>query len=292
VALIITRPWTRQPPEFAPLNTSAPLFRGLTHYFPLTGQSGASPLNKVGAPGAFGGGPPLPPRACAINGGSGTAVYLNGTTFLSLDGTAEKWLGQSGASASFWIQPQSLANAYTALLSFVKPPSSTDYVSILLKSNGKFAVYVSANGIASSYDGTGANTLAVGDSYRIDFVWAPTKSNCAIWVNGVYDGGFAFAPTTMGNLNSAALYFGQDSNNPDNRRYTGLVSNIILASMPWEYDNSCGPTALYGNGMWSLSTPQRLAIPPAGAAPALPTLTSPTMFQLTATTGYPRVTAS
>jgi len=224
-------------------------------------------------------------------------VYLDGTTYLTLDSDATKWLSSGPrVSASFWIQPQSLANEYSTLLAWVSS-SSADYFTLYLKSNGKIAAYFGTTAppaAAAAYDGTGANTLVVRGAYRIDVVLDVPGQVVQVWVNNVYDNNAQFnnTPSGFNNLTTAPLVFGQDTANTG-RRYTGLVSNIILARRTWEY-NDVRPKDLYDNGMWSLSAPQRLVIPPTGIAPTMPVLSAATYApgSLTSSGWIPQVAAT
>src|SRR4030095_384785 len=101
-----------------------------------------------------------------------------------LDATPVSGVGFAAITYEAWVNATSFPNAYNSVMSLEAGP----YVSMLVKSSGKLAPYLS-NGAGgnSSYDGTGANTLSTGTWYY----YALTFSNATGligYVNASVDG--------------------------------------------------------------------------------------------------------
>jgi len=81
------------------------------------------------------------------------------------------------------------------------------------------------------------------------------------------------------------VYIGRNTANCD------TLTDIFLTAV-WNRELTLSECLSLSTNPWQLFAPRRLVIPTSSAGTILPTLTSPSMFQLTSTTGYPRVTAS
>lgn len=290
MAMIFKRPWTRQPPETALLNYSNSLARGLQYYCLLTASTGNTIVNKAGKNGAFNA-PGAVSTPCIQYGSSfGLAANFPGTStaYAKIDTTADLWLTSGfGASASIWISPLSLSSAYQGILTWTI--DEFHYLFIYLKADGKLALYWHAQGETVSYSGTGANTLAVGGSYKIDFVWDVASATMTIWVNDVFDDQLTGIITTAVQLSpSAPIVVGSDLLTPG-RDYTGLASNVILASRPW----TAVERKSISTNPWQLTQPYSLTTPISAVAP-LPVLSAATYVpgSITSTGFRPRVTAT
>lgn len=85
-------------------------------------------------------------------------------------------------SASAWVKLDSLPNSYNSVIS---EESSSEGYTLLIKSTGKLAIYLSHSGTGVNYDGTGATTLTLNRWYHIAFTW--TGGTLTGWVNGSTD---------------------------------------------------------------------------------------------------------
>lgn len=93
---------------------------------------------------------------------------------------------QTAETMSAWVYVSSFDNAYEAVIAMDETaPSSAN--TLLLKSNGKLAIYISCLSAYSFYDGTGANTLTTGRWYNLSLTYDSTNGLIG-YVNGTLDG--------------------------------------------------------------------------------------------------------
>lgn len=104
-----------------------------------------------------------PSYVAGPQGGSANAISLDGSTQWADFGNASN-INPPAMTVVVWVKFNSLTPAYSTVFS---RNDGSLAVQLFVKSNGKLAVYLSA----SSYDGTGANTLVVGTWYQIAFTY-------------------------------------------------------------------------------------------------------------------------
>jgi hypothetical protein len=142
-----------------------------------------------------------PTTGTAITDLSGTGnngTLTNGPTFNSANGGTIVFDGTNdyidcGSSTSInpaaltycaWIKGTAFTNAYISVISKNEPLNTV--ATLLIKSNGKLALYVYATTLRS-YDGTGTNTLSINNWYHLCLTYSSTDGLKG-YVNGSVDG--------------------------------------------------------------------------------------------------------
>lgn len=146
----------------------------------------------------------------------GVGVTLDGSNDFIDFGAPTALASYNYATASIWVKFNSLANAYTAIVSDYNG-GSTSAFQLFVKSNGKLAFYVSD----INYDGSGALTLTTGVWYHIAAVW--NAGTASVYVNGVLDGSVAGGNSPI--ASSGNLYIGSDQVTAG-RNLAGVVDNF------------------------------------------------------------------
>ena len=175
----------------------------------------------------------------------GQGSYLTGG-YLTSPSSAP--LSPGALTFSAWCKPAALSNAYSGIGSIDDP---TNGWTIMVKSNGKLAVYLVAGGtVASSYDGTGLYTLSTGVWQHVAFTTVVTIGEYLIgYVNGLQD-----AVVHAGsNFNaSSSTYLIGDDGLTGGRVFSGRIdephiSNVVRTPS-WilaEYANQSSPATFY-----------------------------------------------
>lgn len=187
----------------------------------------------------------------------GNGVLLDGSDDFIDFGAPTALASYNYATASIWVKFNSLANAYTAIVSDYNGGPTAAF-QLFIKSNGKIAFYVSD----VNYDGTGALTLTTGVWYHIAAVW--NAGTASVYVNGALDGS-----TGVGNspiVSSGNLYIGNDQVTAG-RNLAGVVDNFRWYSRVLSASES---QRLDADPFAGIAFPRRRIISQvaAGAAPA------------------------
>ncbi len=152
-------------------------------------------------------------------------------------------------SFSAWVNATSWAQAYNAVESKEKTGSGR---TLLVKSTGKLAIYVSDGSFTIDYDGTGTHTLSTGTWYLVSYTYDGSGTIITGYVNGVLD-----ATVNNGNpgnltvLDTVALeLFGASFFT--SRVLAGALDEIhvanVVRSANWfltEYNNQNSPGTFY-----------------------------------------------
>lgn len=147
---------------------------------------------------------------------------------LSLDGTDDylemgsgSALNPTAISISIWVKANSFTPSYTSLIT---KRGGSAYHQMLVKSNGKIAMYIGAAADVS-YDGTGVFTLSTNVWYHIVLSY-DSVSGLKGYVNGILDG----SATANGTLtsNNGNTQFGTDSISPGTRNINGLMDDMRI----------------------------------------------------------------
>lgn len=247
---------TQQPQIAVPANAGGPLAKGLIGLYPGNGLRNASRAAYGDAVASA----PFP----TVSTLKGRALAFDGTRYVSFGPAIQWFTGANECAACYWIYPTSLANAYTALLSF--SPSGNNYINLFLKSNGKLAYYVSASASASNYDGSGLNTIATGAWSHICQTYSKSGP-CTVYVNGILDASIV-KPANYLSETATNLEFGRDAFT-SGRIYSGYMLGLSLYSRRLIADEQM---ALYRNP-WQLFADDLLPLPLTAAA-LYPTLSN------------------
>ncbi len=276
MSYIIKRPWRSQPPQACPINWASSLSRGLKLYVP--GNAGNRDILNTSSP-ALAGNTSISVRS------SGRGFYLDGTagTCLNFGSIAVLKTAPLTWSAKFIFD--SLAPQYTSVFAYIATGSYA-YYQLLVKSNGKLALYVDApNAAPSSYDGTGVHTLAANVTYELTLTLS--ASGAEVYVNGVLDDFISIdaSGTYAGNFD---VYIGEDTGIAG-RQIVGFVNDIKF------YDRALNSGEIYRlvalDAKWPLFAPRHIIIPTAAAGGGYthPTLSNARMGSMTGTGGIPLV---
>jgi hypothetical protein len=143
----------------------------------------------------------------------GLAADLSTSQYADVGDASRVYQSLTSATISMWIRPRTFPNAYMTLWETTNPNSVTvnqNYqLGANLKSNGKLAFFATANAAASvqsSYDGTGAFTLAANTWYHLAFVFLG-GSRQEGWVNGNLDASVA-SPVSSITASTSAIRSG------------------------------------------------------------------------------------
>jgi hypothetical protein len=123
----------------------------------------------------------------------GLGADLSTSQYLDVGSASRVYQSLTSATISMWIRPRTFPNAYMTLWETTNPNTpgvNQNYqLGANLKSNGKLAFFATANAAATvqtSYDGTGAYTLAANTWYHLAFVFLGSARQEG-WVNGNLD---------------------------------------------------------------------------------------------------------
>lgn len=161
--------------------------------------------------------------------------------------TASNTINPTAITVSAWVNGTSFPNGYNSVVTKI---SGADYVSVLVKSSGKLALYLKATG-GVSYDGTGATTLSTGTWYYLTLVYSSGVGLIG-YVNASSDA-TAGADGTLA-TSSQDLRFASDAANA-NREWNGAIDEVRISdtvrSADWitaEYNNQSSPSTFYTVG--------------------------------------------
>jgi hypothetical protein len=152
--------------------------------------------------------------------------------------TSNGWMGQGGGYAGSskvtlpsaaayqstnvtveaWVKPTSLPNAYNSVTSN-ECCSATNTWTILVKSNGKMAMYYGS----TNYDGSGSATISTGTFYKVTLTYtSPTLTG---YVNGTFDNNYTNAQTASGTTSPLIgdSYFG-------GRQWQGAIDGFMISN--------------------------------------------------------------
>ena len=180
--------------------------------YPTTGTA-ITDLSGTGNNGTLTNGPTFN----SANGGTivfdGTNDYINCGSSISINPSALTYCA--------WIKGTAFTNAYISVISKNEPLNTT--ATLLIKSNGKLALYIYANAIVN-YDGTGVNTLSVNNWYHLCLTYS-SAAGLKGYVNGSVDGSAAAngAITTS----SQPVWIASHPSIPG-RNFNGNVSNAQI----------------------------------------------------------------
>jgi hypothetical protein len=177
-------------------------------------------------------------------------LRFDGSNYISVANSV--YLNPAQITFDAWIYIDSLPNAYNSVVS--KEAGGAGYT-LLVKSNGKLAVYLEGVG---NYDGTGTFTLLTGQWYHLAFTWDGT--NLIGYVNGNVDSSAAPGGTithSTGVLLLANSFFG-------NRLWRGIITEsaiwnraLTLQEIESLYKSACrNKIQVAGNGLqayWRLN---------------------------------------
>jgi len=173
---------------------------------------------------------------------TGYSFLGDGTGYVQVSNSS--YLNPANITFEAWIYINSLPNSYNSVVSKEEGNGYT----LLVKSNGKLAVYLEGVGY---YDGSGTYTLSTGQWYHVAFTW--DGSNLIGYVNGNVDKSVGSGGTLVhstGNLYLGNSFYGGRLFNgriDEARIYNaGLSASIILT----HYNN--------GKGVYGESTESNL----------------------------------
>jgi hypothetical protein len=171
-----------------------------------------------------------------LSGNSNNGTLVNGPTYSSTNGGSIVFDGTNdyvncgnnilinppALTYCAWIKGNAFTNAYNSIISKAEEPP-TNVATLLIKSNGKLALYVYGNGIVF-YDGSGIYTLSVSNWYHLCLTYS-SADGLKGYVNGNLDG----SASANGSINSqtSTLYI---ASHPTitGRNFNGSVSNAQI----------------------------------------------------------------
>jgi RHS repeat-associated protein len=173
------------------------------------------------------------------------AASLTSASFQDINFGAGGSLNPAAVTLSAWVKAASFPGPYQAV---INKRGASGYHQILVRSDGKLALYVlGANG-GSQYDGSGTNTLSAGTWYYLTLTY-DSATGLTGYVNGAVDG----SGGAQGNLasNSGSTYIGFDGG----RWWNGAIDEVRVSSAArsagWiatEYNNQSSPATFYTVG--------------------------------------------
>jgi hypothetical protein len=216
-----------------------PLARGLILCLPFVENGGTSvyDFSGYGNHGSFNGG------SSWVGGYNGSCVKLNGSTgFISVpDSPSLRFaLGKNPITIATWVNWHASTESYNCVLG--KEHFTTDGYTLLLRSDQKLAVALSAGGASIYQDGTGA---AVPFDIPTHIAAVYDGATISTYINGV------FGSNTTGNAgnnwamaNSDALWIGKGIYG-NNRWFNGSIDmpmvwnrSLTAAEVQWLYEDS------------------------------------------------------
>jgi hypothetical protein len=160
--------------------------------------------------------------AASVAGQIGGAASFRAASSQSISlGTAAS-LNPGSITYSAWIKASSLA-AYSAVIAKI----GGGFSEILVKGNGKLAMYVNAAGTAY-YDGTGLATLSAGTWYYVALTY-DSAAGLTGYVNGVVDGQNGSNYGTLA-ANSGDTIIGNDANTAG-RFFDGAIDEVRVSNI-------------------------------------------------------------
>lgn len=133
------------------------LEQGLIGYWPLDEGAGLVGYDRSGSGNhaTYKSDRPVPVRSLTD---AGFSTDFSGSDSKSVDvGSLPQFATNTGLTFCAWVKPIAFTNAYESIISKFEGNPYT----LLVKSNGKLAVYIRASAV-QSYDGSGAYTLQIG----------------------------------------------------------------------------------------------------------------------------------
>ncbi len=144
---------------------------------------------------------------------------------------------------SAWVKGTSFPNAYNT--AHILNDSNSNYVGILVKSNGKLALLIGIGGTDKSYDGTGSHTLSTATWYYLTLVYS-NAGGLIGYVNAASDGTHA-GGTNLNALSTQIYRVGTDPVNAG-RFWNGTLDEVRISTVvrapDWittEYNNQLAP---------------------------------------------------
>lgn len=165
-----------------------------------------------------------PTGTTLVEGISGKARSFNGTTDY-VDMGSDSSINPAALTYSTWIKASAFSNAYNSVIA--KSESAGRYATILIKSTGKLACYVTTSGGSVSYDGTGTYTLSVGVWYHLAFTYDST-SGLKCYVNGIQDGSAAANGTIT--TGADVVHIG-DYPSIAGRFFSGIIDEVSISNI-------------------------------------------------------------
>ena len=171
---------------------------------------------------------------------------------------ASTTLDTSSFTFSAWAKGTTFTGAYNSVVGREGSSSFGGYT-LLVKSNGKLAVYVNEAypGNGYDYDGTGSHTLSTGTWYLLAFTYTPGGSLIG-YVNGAQDASTAAGAQGLNGGVANAVLIGNSVT--AGRFWNGSMDELHFASVArsadWlldEYNNQNAPTSFYSVGSASPS---------------------------------------
>ena len=152
-----------------------------------------------------------------------TGLFFNGiNNLVTIPNVAS--LNPNYLSFDAWVRPDSWPNAYNSVAA--KEAAGQGWT-LLVKNNGKLAIYLEAVGGTRVYDGTGTYTLTTGRLYHLGLTFDGITT--AGYVNGLLDGSHVGAADVSDN-SATDLIIG--NNNPLNRPWHGPIVNPRMWDRP------------------------------------------------------------
>lgn len=146
-------------------------------------------------------------------------ISLNGSSqYVTVSDAAS--FNVAAMSQFAWVNYNAFGGAYnTAIIK----GDSTNYEQLIVKSNGKLAVYIQTSaGPTKNYDGTGSHTLTTGTWYHIGWTYDST-SGLIGYVNGASDATVS-AGVALTAISGTTLKIGAD---PSNSRYSNAIIDEV-----------------------------------------------------------------
>jgi len=160
------------------------------------------------------------------SGHIGGALVLDGSGDRVFFGTSTT-IAPVAMSASLWVKCSALTPAYSAVLSRHTNDVEKGYYQLFVKSNGKLAVYLWADGGGGAnvfYDGDGSYTLSTDIWYHLAFTYNST-AGLKGYVNGALDGSAAANGALV--QTGAPAFLGFDSGTPG-RDLAGTLDEVRI----------------------------------------------------------------
>lgn len=273
------RVWTRQPTQPAGIDFNSNQACGLVWY-PALNLPSAADLSVSRLDATVG------PSTVATTYGIGRK--FSGSN--DIQATPNSRIANSTEwTACCFVKFDSFANSYNTVLSCAG--ATTGFRDLHVKSTGKLALYVEKAPFGNiNYDGTGANTLATGVWYHLAITFS-SSAGLIGYVNALVDGNAASGGSSLSAV-SGTSKITVGNNQPTNpTRY--INGEVVDARF---YDRALTQreiTQIYRNP-WQLfaplSSPIFYSLPSTGTS--IPTLSAPTVTNITQTAATPRVTVT
>jgi len=161
--------------------------------------------------------------ATAPSGEIGGAASFNGSSAYVNAGNSPS-VNPTALTYSAWVNPSALSVAYASIFSKAE---NGRVGTMLLKGNGKLALYLGTSGGVVNYDGNGANALTPGNWYYLTMTY-DSVNGLTGYVNGGVDG----AAASAGDINVAAdqIWIGGHPS-IGGRFFTGVIDEARISTV-------------------------------------------------------------